>query len=83
MSIVKGAIPIRAKVVPPAEFTQSAFCAITILSDIFINRWYEIQDHIAPVSNIAMIASQSRSFIPMLDNCNLVYSKFEVMWACL
>ena len=52
---VRGAIPIRPKVVQLAVFTQKDILVMSALSDIFWNRWYEMPEHEAPVPNRAMI----------------------------
>ena len=49
MSMIKGTIPIGPEAVQLAMLTHSVFFVISTLSDIFVKRWYEIQEHVAPV----------------------------------
>ena len=82
MSIIKGTIPIRPKVVPLVVFTHSVFHVMSTLPDIFVNRLYEIKEHVAHVSNRAVINLESGSFTVKLDNFNLAYSKFDIVGIC-
>ena len=61
MLIIKGTILIGPKeVVPLAVFTHNVFLVMSTLPAIFVNRWYNIQEHVAHVSNRAMICLQSQ-----------------------
>ena len=59
MFIVKCTIPMEPKVVPLSVFTHSDFLTLSTLSKIFVTSWYEIEEHVAPVSNRVMTESQS------------------------
>ena len=59
MFIVKCAIPIGPKVVLLAVFTCSDFLIMSALSEMFVKNLYETQEHVAPVTNKAMIGPQS------------------------
>ena len=58
MFIVKFTLPIAPNVVPLTVFTYSVFFMMSTLSEIFLKSWYKTEEHIAPVSNTAMIGSQ-------------------------
>ena len=56
MFSVKCTIPIGPKDVPLNVFTHSVFLMMSTLFEIFMKSWYEIQEHVVPVSNGVMIA---------------------------
>ena len=62
MFIVNCTIPIGPRVALLAVFTHSDFFTMSTLSEILAKSWYEMQEHVAPVSNRAIIGSQSWLF---------------------
>ena len=59
MFIVEFTMPIGPKVVQLAVFPHSGCLMTSILSEIFIKIWYDIQEHVDLVSHRAMIGSKS------------------------
>ena len=57
MSSIKRTIPTGPKVLPLVVFTHRDLCVMSTLCHIFIYKWHEIHEHVAPVPNGAMTGS--------------------------
>ena len=74
-----GAIPIGPNVAPHAVFTFKGNLIMLILSDNFLNICCDLHEHVAPVSNRAVIGSVLRILTAKFDNLNFAYSKLDII----
>ena len=82
MSSIRGTNPTGPQVITQATFNYRDLPVMLTLSDIFMNKWCKIHEHIAPVSKRAIISSLLGNLTVKLDNFNFAYSKFDIVWSC-
>ena len=66
-------------VAPLTVFTFKGFLIILFLSAIFLNTCCEINEHVTPVLNRAVIGLVLRILTAKFDNFSFAYSKFETV----
>ena len=74
-----GAIAIGPNLAPLAIFTFNGFLIMLILSAIFLKLCCQMHEHVAPVSNRAVIGSVLRILMAKFDSFSFADSQLDVV----
>ena len=75
----KGVIPIGPEIVLLAVLTFMDFLIMLTFSEMFINNCCDMHEHVAQVSNRAVIGSILRVLTAKYDNFNFVHSRLDMV----